>query len=158
TTYQIFGLVLPWTKHVKTGRDLLRRAITSANQIGDLTIAAYSGSQLVTHMLAAGDPLIEVQPEAERSLAFVQRTRMGWAVDVVATQLALVRMLRGLTRRFGSLDGNEFDEAQVAHRLSSNPNLALATCWYLIQKLQACFFAGDYAAAVEASSKAQRVA
>jgi len=38
TTYQIFGLVTPWTKHVKTGRDLLRRAVTSANQIGDLTI------------------------------------------------------------------------------------------------------------------------
>jgi PAS domain S-box-containing protein len=157
TTYQIFGLVTPWTKHVKIGRDLLRRAITSANQIGDLTIAAYSGSQLVTHMLAAGDPLIEVQLEAERSLAFVQRMRMGWAADVIAAQLALVRMLRGLTRRFGSLDGNEFDEAQVAHRLSSNPNLALATCWYLIQKLQACLFAGDYAAAVDASSKAQRL-
>jgi PAS domain S-box-containing protein len=55
------------------------------------------------------------------------------------------------------LDSDEFDEDQVAHRLSSNPNLALATCWYLIQKLQACFFAGDYATAVEASSKAQQL-
>ncbi len=157
TTYQIFGLVAPWTKHVKTGRDLLRRAITSANQIGDLTIAAYSGSQLVTHMLATGDPLIEVQSDAERGLAFVQRTRMGWGADVVATQLALVRMLRGLTRRFGSLDGDEFDEVQVRHRLSGNPNLALATCWHLIFRLEACFFAGDYAAAVEAASEAQRL-
>src|SRR5262249_43251803 len=65
TTYQIFGLVTPWTKHVKTGRDLLRRAVTSANQIGDLTIGAFSWSQLITHMVAAGDPLIEVQREAE---------------------------------------------------------------------------------------------
>src|SRR5215475_4295212 len=157
TTYQIFGLVQPWTKHVKNGRDLLRRAARSAHQIGDLTIAAYSGSQLVTHMLAAGDPLIEVQREAERSLAFVQRTRMGWAADVVATQLALVKTLRGLTRRFGSLDDHEFDEVQVRHRLSSNPNLALATCWHSIFRLEACFFAGDYATAVEAASEAQRL-
>jgi predicted ATPase len=155
TTYQIFGLVTPWTKHVRTGRDLLRRAVTSANQIGDLTIAAYSGSNLVTHMLATGDLLTEVQQEAERSLAFVQRTRMGWAADVIATQLALVRMLRGLTRRLGSLDDHEFDEVQVRHRLSSNPSLALAKCWHLIFRLEACFFAGDYATAVEAASEAQ---
>ena len=38
-----------------------------------------------------------------------------------------------------------------------NPALALAECWYWIRKLQARFFAGDYAAAVEASSKAQRL-
>jgi PAS domain S-box-containing protein len=155
TTYQIFGLVAPWTKHVKSGRDLLRRAVTSADQIGDLTIGAYSRSQLVTHMLAAGDPLIEVQRAVEGVHAFMQRTRMGWGIDVVASQLALVRMLRGLTRAFGSMDCDEFDEDQVAHRLFSNPNLALATCWYCIQKLQASFFAGDYAAAVDALSRAQ---
>ncbi|WP_024519657.1 AAA family ATPase [Bradyrhizobium sp. Tv2a-2] len=155
TTYQIFGLVTPWTKHVRTGCDLLRRAVTSANQIGDLTIAAFSWSQLVTHMLAAGDPLIDVQLEVENCLAFMQKAKMGWGIDVVAAQLALVKMLRGLTRRFGSLDGDGFDEIQVAHRLSSNPNLALATCWYWIQKLLACFFAGDYATAIEASFNAR---
>jgi PAS domain S-box-containing protein len=155
TTYQIFGLVAPWTKHVKSGRDLLRRAVTSADQIGDLTIGAYSRSQLVTHMLAAGDSLVEVQRAVESGHAFMQRTRMGWGIDVVASQLALVRMLRGLTRAFGSMDCDEFDEDQVAHRLFSNPNLALATCWYCIQKLQASFFARDYAAAVDALSRAQ---
>ncbi|WP_050421644.1 AAA family ATPase [Bradyrhizobium tropiciagri] len=157
TAYQIFGLVTPWTKHVKTGRDLLRRAVTSADQIGDLTIAAFSWSQLVTHMVAAGDPLVDVQREVEGCLAFMQRTRMGHWPNVVAAQLALVRMLRGLTRTFGSLDGDEFDENQVVRLLSSNPNLTLAACWYWIQKLQACFFAGDYANAVEASSEAQRL-
>ena len=39
----------------------------------------------------------------------------------------------------------------------SNPDLALAECWYWIRKLQARFFAGDYAAAVEAASRAQRL-
>ena len=34
--------VMPWTKHVRTGRDLVRRAFDAANRIGDLTFAAYS--------------------------------------------------------------------------------------------------------------------
>src|SRR5262249_24692752 len=129
----------------------------SSNQSGDLTNGVVSCSHLITNMLAAGDPLIEVEREAGRSLAFVQKARFGFITDVIATQLALVRMLRGLTRTFGSLDGDEFDEIDVAHRLSKNPNLVVAACWYWIRKLQACFIAGDYATAVEASSKAQRV-
>ena len=38
-----------------------------------------------------------------------------------------------------------------------NPDLALAEGWYWIRKLQARFFAGDYAGALEASGSAQRL-
>ena len=45
-TYMDFGAhVMPWTRHVRTGRDLLRRAFEIANQSGDLTFAAYSCDQ-----------------------------------------------------------------------------------------------------------------
>jgi PAS domain S-box-containing protein len=39
--------------------------------------------------------------------------------------------------------------------LSSNSALAIATCWSWIRKLQARYVAGDYAAAMDAASKAQ---
>jgi PAS domain S-box-containing protein len=149
--------VLPWTKHVKTGRDLVHGAIASAMQTGDLTYAAFSSGHLNSNMLAAGDALIDVQREAERGLAFVRKARFGFYADVIATQLALVRTLRGLTRRFGSFDDEEFNEVQIAGRLSSNPNLAIAECWYWIRKLQACFLAGDHTTAVQASLEAQRL-
>ena len=51
--------VLPWTRHVRAGRDLLRRAFEAANEIGDLTYAAYCGNQLNTNLPMAGDPLVE---------------------------------------------------------------------------------------------------
>ena len=35
--------VMPWTKHVRAGRDLLRRAFEAANKIGDLV---FCGVQL----------------------------------------------------------------------------------------------------------------
>src|SRR5262249_17293144 len=57
-TYMSFGdIVIPWTKHVKTGRDLVRRAFDAAYRIGDLTFAAYSRNHLITNLLSAGDPL-----------------------------------------------------------------------------------------------------
>ena len=52
--YMSFGnLVIPWTRHVQTGRDLVRRAFDTANRIGDLTFAAYSCNNLITNLLAS---------------------------------------------------------------------------------------------------------
>src|SRR5258705_9713968 len=45
----------------------------------------------------------------------------------------------------------------MERRFSSNPELALPEGWYWIRKLQARFFAGDYAGALEASERAQRL-
>ena len=74
---------MPWTRHVRDGRDLLRRAFEAANQIGDLTFAAYCCTHLNTNLLAAGDPLDEVQREAEHGLAFAQKMRFGFAIDII---------------------------------------------------------------------------
>ena len=149
--------VVPWTRHVRAGRDLVRRAFEAANKNGDLTYAAYCGDQLNTNFLAAGDPLAEAQREAELGLAFAQKMRFGFVIDAIATQLGLIRTLRGLTPKFGSFDDNQFNEVRIERRFSDNPDLAFAECWYWVRKLQARFFAGDYAAAIDASSEAQRL-
>jgi len=157
-TYFNFGsIVTPWTRHVRAGRDLVRRAFEAANQIGDLTFAAYCCTHLNTNLLAAGDPLDEVQDEAERGLAFAQKMRFGFAIDSIAGQLGLIRTLRGSTPNFGCFDDEQFDELRMERRFSSNPDLALPEGWYWIRKLQARFFAGDYAAALDASSRAQQL-
>jgi PAS domain S-box-containing protein len=157
-TYMSFGnLVMPWTKHVRSGRDLVRRAFDAANKIGDLTFAAYSCNNLNTNLLAAGDPLAEAQREAEHGLEFAQKARFGLVIDIITAQLGLVRTLRGLTPKFGSFDHGQFDELQFESHLASDAVLALPECWYWIRKLQARFFAGDYPSAIQASSKAKRL-
>jgi PAS domain S-box-containing protein len=148
---------MPWTKHVRAGRALLRRAFEAATRIGDLTVAAYSCDAQGTNLLAAGDPLAEVQHEVENGLEFAQNARFGLVIGVITAQLGLIRTLRGLTPKFGSFDDGQFDELRFERYLASEPVLALPECWYWIRKLQARFFAGDYASALDVSLKAQRL-
>jgi predicted ATPase/two-component sensor histidine kinase/GAF domain-containing protein len=156
-TYMSFGdIVLPWTRHVRAGRDLVRRAFDAASEIGDVTYAGFCCDHLIKNLLAVGDPLVEVQREAEASLQFAQKIRFGLVVDHIKVQLGLVRCLRGLTAKFGSFEDDQFDELRFERYLASNPALAELECWYWVRKLQARFFAGDYASAVHASLSAQR--
>src|SRR5262249_26547786 len=134
-TYMIFGnMIMPWTRHVRAGRELLRRAFETGNKNGDLTYAAYCCNQLNTNFLAAGDLLPEAQREVEHGIAFAEKARFGFVIDFSATQLGLIRTLRGLTPRFGSLDDAQFDELRIERRFSENPELALAECWYWVRK------------------------
>jgi PAS domain S-box-containing protein len=157
-TYMYFAnAIMPWTRHVKAGRDLVRRAFDAANKSGDLPYAAYGCNNLNTNLLAAGDPLVEVQREAENGLEFAEKTRSHHAIDHITVQLRLIRTLRGLTTKFGLFNDEQFDELRFERHLSSNPRLALPECWYWIRKLQARVLAGDYSSAIQASGNAQRL-
>ncbi len=156
--YMCFGQVVnPWARHIQTGRVFLRRAFATAQETGDLTFAAYSCHSLFTDLLAAGDPLGDVQREAENGLEFARKAQFGLVVDIITGQLRLIRTLRGLTPDFSSFNDAEFDEGRFEQHLESEPRLALATCWYWIRKLEACFYADDHASALLAASKAQRL-
>jgi PAS domain S-box-containing protein len=157
-TFMVFAShVMPWTKHVRAGRDLLRRAFEAANKIGDLCFAAFNCINLNTNLLTAGDPLTEVLHEAENALEFARKARFGLAIDLVSVQLGLIRTLCGRTPKFGSFSDQQFDELQFEHHLASDPGRAQRECCYWIRKLQARFFALDYESALDSSSRAQRL-
>src|SRR5262245_24574700 len=157
-TYLPFGtLITPWTRHIKTGRELQRRCFDAANRVGDLTYAAFSCLVLYTNLLAAGDPLAEVQREAETGLEFATNIRIGTVIDCITVQLGLIRTLRGLTANFGAFNDERFDELRFERHLASHPVLAPPECWYWIRKMQARFLAADYPSAIEASLHAERL-
>jgi predicted ATPase/signal transduction histidine kinase/GAF domain-containing protein len=156
-TYISFGTLTPWAKHATKGRELVRRAFDVAYRTGDLTFSAYSWHELITNYLTVGDPLSEVQAEAEKGLSFVKKAGFGLVAENCWAQLGLIRTLRGLTSTFGSFDAGDYNESDTEHRLASNPLLALAEFFYWTRKVQARFFAGDYPSAVEASRKAHQL-
>jgi len=155
--YLCLGIVMHWGRHVKTGREPLQRTFDAANRVGDFTFAACSRSNLSTNLLATGDPLAEVQREAETALEFANSVPFGTVINVITAQLGLVRTLRGLTPKFGCFSEGHFDELQFERHLSSNPMLTLAECWYWIRKLQARLFAEDYPSAIQASLNAKHL-
>jgi PAS domain S-box-containing protein len=153
-----FGsFVVPWKKHARHGRDIVRHAFDIAYRIGDFTYAAYSFTMLVTNFLFVGDPLVEVQVEAEKGADFAKRARIGLVVDIFGSDLQLIRNLRGLTNAFGTFNDKEFDEAAFEQHLSSSPALAVPSFHYWTLKMEARFFARDFVSAVDASLMAQQL-
>ncbi|HTB66623.1 MAG TPA: AAA family ATPase [Steroidobacteraceae bacterium] len=156
--YMSFGnLVNPWTKHLRIGRPLVRRAFNTANEIGDLTFAAYSCNNLITNLLASGEPLPDIQREAEAGLEFARKIRFGLVIDIITSQLQLIRTLRGLKPTFNSFNDAQFDETRFEQHFEADSRLALPACWYWIRKLQARFHAGDYVSAIDAELRAQQL-
>ena len=157
-TYHWFAqFVASWTKHIRACRGLIRRAFEAATKVGDLTVAVYTFDNLNTNFLATGDPLVEAQLQAENGLEFAERARFGHLIDIIRTQLGLIRTLRGLTYKFGFFDDAQFNEIQLEQHFAADPASAQPECWYWIRKLQARFFAGDYPSALDAAARARRL-
>jgi len=148
-------LVLPWAKHVVSCRPVIHRTFEVAHNTGDRFWAVESCPILLANLLMAGDSLVEVEQEAESRVAFCRSDVFSDYTDTVRTQLALTKNLRGRTRRFGSLDDDQFDELQIENHFLSDPHVSAAECWYWIRKMQARFLAGDYIPALDAARRAQ---
>ena len=156
-TYISMGaFIMPWSQHVASGRELVRRGFDAAYRAGDLTFASYSWVQLVAIGLAAGEPLVEVQATAEDGLAFARRARFGLVIGLLEQQLGVIRTLRGLNPTFGSLDHDDYREMETERELAGRANTEHAEFYYSTRKLQGRFFAGDFTSAVEASLRADR--
>ncbi|WP_322032586.1 AAA family ATPase [Paraburkholderia sp. J76] len=153
-TYLCYCLyVARWAEPVRACVDQLRRVFDSANRTGDLTYGAVSYAHLVQTLLVIGDPLPEVQREAESCLAYAKKVQFGITVDFIEEKLALIRTLRGLTPVFGSVDDTPFNASGTEPHApqSSGANAR----WYWLHELQARYLAGDHEAAVAAASNAQ---
>jgi PAS domain S-box-containing protein len=153
--YLVFAAhVAHWTQPLAICRGFLRRAFEAAQEAGDVTYAAYSSFDLITNLLTTGEPLGEIEREADNALEFVRKVPFGLMNDLITTQLRLVRMLRGLTPHFGSFSDATFDEVSFEQHLEGNSQLAIAAARYWIRKLQTGVLANDSALAIAAGSKA----
>src|SRR3954453_17423086 len=154
-TFETFGFGVPWTQHVRKGREFLFRGFELASRIGEISYAGYACGQLTTNYLMAGDSLMEAQEQAEHGLAFIRKAGFATIEGWILGQLGLIRSLRGLTSRLGSFDDAVFRESDLERDLAGKPALALPECWYYIRKLQARFLAGEYADALQAAIQAE---
>jgi len=154
-TILVYGvLVAPWTQPLAECRRILERSLECCLEVGDLSFASYARAHVVQKMIGAGDPLALVEQEALDALPFAQRVRSGLVPPLLAGIVHITSLLRGS-------DAPEI-VCRVARDLQSaeayfdtNPQVAVAACWYWITKLAACVHLGDSRGALQAAAKAQ---
>ncbi|MET0791959.1 MAG: PAS domain S-box protein [Polyangiaceae bacterium] len=135
--------VKTFTESLSSAQALMRRSLAISSEIGDLTFRSYAVVHLVALGLAAGDPLDQVQREAEKSLEFARQANFELIVQCLVGQLALIQALRG-----------ETPSALADRERLTDPGLAIAACWYWVRQMQLAVFEGDSQAALEAYAKA----
>lgn len=146
--------VMPWTQPIQAGIPLLRRAFEVATQCGDITYIGFSSCCLVTTLLAASAPLAEIEAQAVERLRIVRAAGFGLIVDIINSQLALIREARGGAPWFGSPDADYPSAQALEQHFEGNRSLDIAACWHWIRKQEARYLAGDTAGALEAGRKA----
>lgn len=144
-----------WTQHLSVSQVYLRRAFEILRDAGDLTFASFAGVDLVTVLLASGEPLADAEREAIGALEFVQAARFSLIADVIKAQLQLIRALLGKTTNLKSFNDGEFDEGEFEDHVENDPRLAIAKSRYWIRKLQVRVLGGEYGEAVAAARKAK---
>ncbi|HEX2543678.1 MAG TPA: AAA family ATPase [Ramlibacter sp.] len=152
--YFLLGnMVMPWTRHYKAGRDLIDSAFASARDSGYLYYATICAKGMSTNRFAAGDPLALIQREAEEGVAFGRSVKFESFTDLLRANVALARMLRGLSPRFGSLNDADFDEDDIERRYAGRSGMVQFMYW--TTKLKARYFAGDHDGVLRAEARLQ---
>jgi hypothetical protein len=88
----------------------MRRSFVAATETGDHTFVAFCTVHLIALRLALGDPLADLQRDAEQDLARMRRMKFGLIVDCLAGLLVPIYALRGLTPNFPSSGDMVSDE------------------------------------------------
>jgi PAS domain S-box-containing protein len=147
--------LMRWSRPIATCHDFIRTGFDIANQTGNRSSGVWCACEIAAGLLFAGEPLGAVDQEAEACLEFCRRAAFSDYVDRANILAAFVRNLRGLTRRFGYLGDERFNELRIQNHFETEPHVLPCEVWYWVRILQARFFAGDYAAALDASIRAQ---
>ncbi len=146
-------LINYWTGTIGLSLELIRMAFHHALRSGDFQIACYACTHIITDRLALGHPLEEVYQESIERLDFARKAGYLAVQDVIHHTQRYVQQLRGLSRSFDTLSGEDFDEERFEARLTPQ-HLSTMRCWYWIIKMQSRFVCGAYEQAREAGERA----
>jgi predicted ATPase/signal transduction histidine kinase len=156
TVYATFGAVASWTQPIATVIDFYRTGIPAAIETGNLLQACFGLQLSLTHLLIRGDPLDLVWRESEMALDFTQKAKYHDVANIIVSQQRFIATLQGRTAALSTFNDAQFNEATFEAQLTGE-RMPVLICCYWIVKLQARFLSGDYAEALEAAGKAQRL-
>ena len=153
----LLGEISYWTDSYDQVIELLRTAYRLGREQGAFETPGFCACVLLMARLTRGDPLAELNDEADQFLGFLTRAGARDLHDLVLFQRQFIRRLRGLTRAADSYDDEQF--ASQAFEAAWTPDrMSTATCWYWILRLRASVLFGDLDQALEEGARARRAA
>ena len=155
TVYLMYGFhIRPWSHGLDGCLDLLMRGFEAAEATGDVTYAVYILNAVDSLMLTQGAPLTDAERASRRALEYARSVHYDFVAALVNVKLRFARMMMGDASTFGSLSGEDFDEADFERTYTGLSVMALPLGWYWIRRLQAHVFAHDAVAALVAAVNA----
>jgi predicted ATPase/signal transduction histidine kinase len=144
-THFIFaGFVSPWCEPIARSLEHFALGLKRCLEGGDVLHAAYCVGMGALYQVHAGRSLDELR--AALPLAFQMVDRMGNVINQSLLRLSarFVACMAGESERFGSLDGDGFDEARFEAQVPP-----IVRCWLYWSQEMVRFHAGDYQATLD---------
>jgi PAS domain S-box-containing protein len=135
-----------WVRPYRNVLDMLERGYREGLENGDLLWAVHSTTERTLLLLAAGEPLEDLQREVERGLDFARRVKFEEFADTHHILARVIQKLRGPTSRE---EETSFDEA-VGSTWSNH-----SRCVSLMIQLQTLCVFEAYEAALDVSARIQ---
>ncbi|UJR83030.1 Hypothetical protein I5071_50960 [Sandaracinus amylolyticus] len=148
------GYVASFHTNLRWCREIVERAVDAAARTGDLLFGGYAAFHLGTNLLVSAEPLGRADARILASLEQTIRARLPGLSHVIASQLELVRRLRGLPfdERFPT--GDELLQVFEADREKGAIGHRVFQHWMFVMEERA--IAGDFAAAVDATIRCEQ--
>ncbi len=140
-----------WREPIASSAPLLREAIATGTQSGELQYGNYWGTSLVKNLFHRGVELVQVLAEVERVMERARKHGVRAGIDWQLPCRQAIRCLRGQTRERLGFDDEEFDERAYLASVADNP---LATGLYHILGLETAYLLGNHELALKRAAAA----
>jgi signal transduction histidine kinase len=144
-----------WTRHVGLGLSRLEEGLQASAASGALIMSCYVCVSIASIRFARGDPLDEVERQAERMLGIVRGARFGEIEDTLLALRRLVRRLRGRCSPPNSTEGPGTEDEGFDAR--ARGGVAVGACRHHVLQLQERFLFGEYREALAAAAEANEL-
>jgi predicted ATPase/signal transduction histidine kinase len=145
-----------WNHHSRNGLELARKGFQQSLHAGAYQPAGIFAYHMVYERLLLGHALSEVNEEARERRDFVRRLRFRDAEDFIRMYQRYVQQMRGLSRSFHTLSGDDFEEEAFEASLAQDRLWNLPSLYWAL-KMQSRYMAGAYEQARQASDQAREM-
>ena len=146
------GIVSFWVQPVDITIKILREALETSINTGDLPISGFSIINLLNALFIKGQSLDRTSAELQSHFEFLQKLKLFDNYNnYFRSQQQFIANMQGRTDNFSTFNGADYNELEMEKAIEAEVPIMIV--WYNISKLKARFISGDYDEALHIGQK-----